>query len=58
MTHHEAEIVREAIADGVRVLADLSDVLLAVAAAAHLCREALERVEQDLVSIHAAIDGP
>jgi hypothetical protein len=57
MTSHEAEIINEAIVDSLRTLADLGDVLAAVSMAARLCGEALERLEQDLVSIHTAIDG-
>jgi hypothetical protein len=57
VTRPEAETVREAIADSIRVLADVGDVLLAVSAAARLVVAALERVEQDLISIDSLIDN-
>jgi hypothetical protein len=56
VTRHEAEIVREAITDSLRVLADLGDVLTAVAAASRLCAESLTRVEQDLLAISSILD--
>jgi hypothetical protein len=51
MDLHEAETVREAIADNVRAIADIVDVLLAISVAARLAVETLEKAEQDLVNI-------
>jgi hypothetical protein len=56
MEPREAEAIREAVADAVRVIADLGDVLMAIGAAARLAGDALERVERDLIAIASLID--
>ena len=49
MTPDEAELVHEAIAHSLHTIADIGDVLVALAAASKLAGEALARVEQDLL---------
>ena len=51
MDSNDRNIVRAAGHDATRTIADLSDVLQAIAAAARLSIEALDRVTDDLVAI-------
>jgi hypothetical protein len=53
----EREAIRTACTDAVRILADLADVLTAIAAAARLARDGIERLERDMVDIAALTDG-
>jgi hypothetical protein len=56
MDPEEANAVRNAIADAVRLANDLSDALRAVTVASRMGVEALERIEDDLLQISALTD--
>jgi hypothetical protein len=51
------EQIYELAADTARISADLSDVLTAIAAAARLTRDAIERVEANALATASLIDG-
>jgi hypothetical protein len=57
MTPEDATVIREAIADTVPVIADLTDVLTAISAAATLAGETLARVEGDVLAIAGLMEG-
>jgi hypothetical protein len=56
MNPEEADAVRNAIADAVRLANDLSDALRAVTVASRMGVEALEWIEDDLLQISALTD--
>ena len=60
MKPDERLVLEEAVADVVRIVADLQDVAGAISMAAKMVADALERIEVDILAIHSAIsdDGP
>ena len=56
MGEMEKVAIDAAIADGVKLCQDLSDALRAVAVASQMAVEALERIENDLLSFSALTD--
>jgi hypothetical protein len=55
MKPDERLVLEEAVADVVRIVADLQDVAGAIAMAAKMVADALERIEVDILAIHSAI---
>jgi hypothetical protein len=56
MTSKEAEAVRSACADLVRLLHNMSEALAAASNATRLCAEATEGIERDLISIATLVE--
>ena len=57
MTPEEAEAVRTACAELVRLLRNMSDALAVASDATRLCAEAAEGIERDLIAISALLEA-